>query len=549
MTRQPDAPDHLLAPAAVAAIFNIDQETVNTWAQAGRIDAVVTSGGHRRYLTSQVLALLDRVQERRPALVLPASPGVEPASISMVVPEAPDPRSERIAGSLSEPIVVAARAAEESAAAVVAEAVAIALEAESDAAAEAVLGIASAVAAAAEVASQAAAGARGARMIAAEEAARLVAADAEQSASEMRARSESAASQAALAAVRAASLVVAAGIPGQEAKARAAAALIEATVQAAADATARENALAAATTASAVSAAAAGIAQRVAAVNVDVEAEVAATAQAIESIVAVTAGRVAAEAKARAAGAAVAAKQAAAALAVKDDFVATVSHELRSPLASILGSLEIAAKLDAGEADQLPDLLAVATRNANRLLHLVTDLLKISELGSTLLVSEAVDLSAVVEQSLDDMAAHAQGGAVEMISRIQPGVLLVGDQDRLRQVTDNLLSNAVKYTLPGGHVWVTLSQNQANTALTVTDTGIGVTEPDQGAVFTKFARSRNARDSRLPGAGLGLSISKEIVEAHGGTIGLASSEGAGTTVLVTLPRELDSGSTSREWAS
>ncbi|MCW2756212.1 MAG: ATP-binding region, ATPase domain protein [Marmoricola sp.] len=228
------------------------------------------------------------------------------------------------------------------------------------------------------------------------------------------------------------------------------------------------------------------------------------------------------------------------ALAVKDDFVASVSHELRTPLTSIIGNLEIAAELDADDADQLPHLLAVATRNADRLLHLVSDLLTISELaqGGMTMAPEAVDLSALIEKSVIDISAQAKGRAVELTTSIQPGLFLVGDRNRLHQAAENLLSNAVKYTLPGGSVWVTLCQNEADTVLTVTDTGIGISEPDQAAVFTKFYRSHNATGHNVPGVGLGLAITKEIVEAHGGTIGLASSEDAGTTVLVTLPSGL-----------
>ncbi len=225
------------------------------------------------------------------------------------------------------------------------------------------------------------------------------------------------------------------------------------------------------------------------------------------------------------------------ALAVKDDFVATVSHELRTPLTSIIGSLELAAELDAADADQLPKLLTVASRNAERLLHLISDLLTVSQLrqGGVPMVPETFNFSELLEQSVDDVSAQAKGLTVGLTTRIPPDLQLVGDRSRLRQVTENLLSNAVKYTPPGGHVWVTLCQTETNTMLTVTDTGIGVSEPDQRNLFTKFFRGCNAKDYNLPGAGLGLAISKEIIEAHGGSIDLASSENAGTTVLVTLP--------------
>ena len=146
-----------------------------------------------------------------------------------------------------------------------------------------------------------------------------------------------------------------------------------------------------------------------------------------------------------------------------------------------------------------------------------------------------VDLSELVTQSVDDVAVQATRGCVGLTVKIEPGLRLFGDRGRLMQVTDNLLSNAVKYTPPGGHVWVTLRQTPSSTLLMVKDTGIGVSDADQVELFTKFFRGRNAEDLSLPGVGLGLAISKEIVEAHGGTLQLTSCEGVGTTMLVTLP--------------
>jgi two-component system phosphate regulon sensor histidine kinase PhoR len=225
------------------------------------------------------------------------------------------------------------------------------------------------------------------------------------------------------------------------------------------------------------------------------------------------------------------------AMAVKDEFVATVSHELRTPLTSIMGSLELAEDLVSDREEPLPHLIDVASRNADRLFHLVTDLLTISELqhsGMAMLV-EAVDLSELVHESVQDVRDLAQRRGVELTATIAPGLRLVGDRSRLLQMTTNLLSNAVKYSSFGGNIWVELGQSGTHTLLTVKDTGIGVSEADQPELFTKFFRARSATDLKLPGVGLGLAISKEIVEAHGGTIALSSREGSGTTVLVTLP--------------
>ena len=224
-------------------------------------------------------------------------------------------------------------------------------------------------------------------------------------------------------------------------------------------------------------------------------------------------------------------------LAVKDQFVASVSHELRTPLASIMGSLEMAQECD-GLPPQVVRHLAVASRNADRLLHLVSDLLTAAspdDVAAGQLVSGHLDASDMVRLCVDDARRGAERAGIDLTSEIMTDVWLVGDRSRLMQVTENLLSNAMKYTPPGGHVLVGLSHSASNVVLTIHDTGIGVSETDQEELFTRFFRARNALDLVIPGVGLGLAISKEIVEAHSGTIDFTSREGHGTTVRVTLP--------------
>lgn len=226
------------------------------------------------------------------------------------------------------------------------------------------------------------------------------------------------------------------------------------------------------------------------------------------------------------------------ALRVKDDFVAMVSHELRTPLTSIIGSLDLAAGLT-DDDEQLSHLVAVATRNADRMLHLVADLLTVSlQVDPTAHVAhEAFGISDLVAQAAQDVVARAERDNVRLTTQIEPGLRMVGGRGHLLQVTDNLLSNALKYTPAGGHVSVALGRDATNTLLTVRDTGIGVSDVDQDHVFTRFFRGRNATDLGMPGVGLGLAISKAIVEAHGGSIRLTSRKGGGTTVLVTLPSQ------------
>jgi two-component system, OmpR family, phosphate regulon sensor histidine kinase PhoR len=225
------------------------------------------------------------------------------------------------------------------------------------------------------------------------------------------------------------------------------------------------------------------------------------------------------------------------ALRVKDDFVASVSHELRTPLTSIMGYLDLASE----QNDQLPDevvhYLGVASRNADRLLLLVSDLLTAAQGDSAamLLFPESTDLSALVRLGLDDVAHRAQLAGLALRSDIEPQLLVMVDQGRIEQVVENLLSNAMKYTRPGGTISLSLEREGSNVVLAVSDTGIGISAEDQERLFTKFFRANSATESAIPGIGLGLVISKTIIDAHGGTITLESREGVGTSVRVSLP--------------
>jgi signal transduction histidine kinase len=111
------------------------------------------------------------------------------------------------------------------------------------------------------------------------------------------------------------------------------------------------------------------------------------------------------------------------------------------------------------------------------------------------------------------------------------------DAQRMGQVVDNLLSNAVKYSPDGGTVTVRTVSSRTHTGFEVADTGMGMTEEERAEVFTKFFRAGSARKAAIPGVGLGLAISRSIVESHGGTITVCSSPGVGTVFAVLLPRE------------
>lgn len=225
------------------------------------------------------------------------------------------------------------------------------------------------------------------------------------------------------------------------------------------------------------------------------------------------------------------------ALQVKDDFVASVSHELRTPLTSIIGY----ADLMADYADEVPAAVdhyrAVIQRNAERLLMLVSDLLSTAQVesGTLRILPEPTDLAAVVHQAVVAVEQKASAAGVVLHATIDPVPTQHVDPVRLGQVADNLISNAVKYTLAGGKVHVSLHETDGEVVLEVADSGIGIAESEIEHVFTKFFRARTAEERAIPGIGLGLVITKAIVEAHGGRIDLESVEGEGTRVRVTLP--------------
>ncbi|MFP5370522.1 MAG: sensor histidine kinase [Actinomycetes bacterium] len=240
---------------------------------------------------------------------------------------------------------------------------------------------------------------------------------------------------------------------------------------------------------------------------------------------------------------------------LKDQFVSLISHELRTPLSSILGYLELVLDDDEGtlSAEQRK-YLSTVERNAHRLQRLVGDLLFTAqvEAGRFTLQPEDVDLATVVRGAEETIRVTADAAGVEVAVELpSDGLVVAGDAVRLGQACDNLVSNAVKFTPAGGRVtlalraaWrttdgvVTTVERPDATAvaqLSVSDTGMGIPAGEQGKLFTRFFRASTAQRNAVPGVGLGLTITKAITTAHGGTLDVRSTEGQGTTFTLTLP--------------
>ena len=224
------------------------------------------------------------------------------------------------------------------------------------------------------------------------------------------------------------------------------------------------------------------------------------------------------------------------ALAAKDEVVSTVSHEFRTPLTSIIGNLDLVLADTEGLDSPAVRRIEVAQRNAERLLALVSDLL-MSASSAVHVHPRRTDLAGLVEASLGSAQAQAQASRVCLAMDV-PGPLWANvDPLRISQALDNLVSNAIKYSPDGGSVRVSASTDDGLVRLHVEDTGMGMTAADAGRVFTRFFRSPAVRDGSIPGAGLGLSITKAIVERHGGSISCRTRPGHGSTFTLELPAD------------
>ena len=220
-------------------------------------------------------------------------------------------------------------------------------------------------------------------------------------------------------------------------------------------------------------------------------------------------------------------------------FVASVSHELRAPLTSVMGSLKLVISGAMGALSKRPtEMLGVALRNVDRLLLLLNDILDLEKLdaGKMDFHMESTNVAEIVTDSVDGIAGYgAECGVTFRTIGTERCIPIDANRDRLMQVMTNLLSNAAKFSHRGGQVDVVLAEKDQQISISVIDRGIGIPEDAQSHVFERFTQTGNAVDSRHRGTGLGLSIVQSIVDKHGGTIQLDSRKGEGTTVRVLLP--------------
>jgi len=223
---------------------------------------------------------------------------------------------------------------------------------------------------------------------------------------------------------------------------------------------------------------------------------------------------------------------------VKDEFLATLSHELRTPLTSILGWSHL---LTDGKLDKQQTARAIETiaRNARAQGRLIDELLDISRImtGKICLDLRVLKLAPLIQAVVDDVRPAADAGSINLETALDSDVgPILGDPDRLQQIVWNLLTNAIKFTPKGGDVHVRLERNDLHVLIVVNDSGQGIATEHLPHVFERFRQADSSNTRSNGGLGLGLSIVRQLVELHRGTVTAESSgENAGTTFRVMLP--------------
>lgn len=222
---------------------------------------------------------------------------------------------------------------------------------------------------------------------------------------------------------------------------------------------------------------------------------------------------------------------------MRSDFVANVSHELKTPLTSIKGFVETLRDGAIDDRENARHFLEIIADHTERLNSLINDLLDLSYLESekARLTKEDVPLAALAGQVVSGFQAQAKPKAITILNEIDAGARVRADRAKLEQVLTNLIDNAIKFNKEKGSIRIYSANEGQNLKVTIEDTGAGIPAKDLPRIFERFYRVDKARSRELGGTGLGLAIVKHIIELHNGSVGLDSAEGHGSSFWFTLP--------------
>ena len=225
---------------------------------------------------------------------------------------------------------------------------------------------------------------------------------------------------------------------------------------------------------------------------------------------------------------------------MKDDFLSTVSHELKTPMISVMGYLGLILKEKVGSlTEQQRKFLEISYKNLLKLEKNIDNLLDLAEMGiqKTSWIFEPVDLTKVIEFSCSTVKPLAEEHHIQLETQLPPGPLgITGVEDKLNQLFDNLFTNAIKYNRQGGRICVILEEDPEFTFTRITDTGVGISHQSLQEVFTRHFQEKTKPLGNAKGLGIGLSLVQEIVNLHKGKIQIESELGKGTTFTVMLPK-------------
>lgn len=221
---------------------------------------------------------------------------------------------------------------------------------------------------------------------------------------------------------------------------------------------------------------------------------------------------------------------------VRRDFVANISHELKTPIGAI-GLLAEAIETASDEPLEVKRFAKRLTIEADRLARLTHEIIELSRLQAAepLASPEKVDIDSVVAQAVDRNRVAAESHRISLVSGGDPGAEVYGDEQLLVTAVHNLIANAIQYSPDGFRVGIGVTNSDGVVEIAVTDQGVGIPESERERVFERFFRVDNARSRHTGGTGLGLSIVKHAVQNHGGDVRVWSQQGSGSTFTIRLP--------------